>query len=212
VVLGSLDSPALDRAVATVRGFGVSDVQTVAFDPVETWSHARLVDTVFDSGDIDVVVLCPGVESLESAEDESLDQALAVDVLSASFVGSTSIALQVVRRMKRQGHGTLVTVVQTVGARHGSNDFVVTSAMAGLDAFAVGLAESAQESGTRVIVCRTALPGYPGVAAPSAVGAAVASAIRSRRSETIYVPASLRAVASGMRLFPRPLSRRLRRR
>ncbi|MEI8083983.1 MAG: decaprenylphospho-beta-D-erythro-pentofuranosid-2-ulose 2-reductase, partial [Actinomycetes bacterium] len=105
----------------------------------------------------------------------------------------------------------LVTVVEAVGARPGTADFVMASGMAGLDAFAVGLAEATRDAGVRIIVCRTATANYPGAADPQAIGSAVAAAIRSRRSDIIYVPATLRAVASGMRLVPRPLSRRFRR-
>ncbi|MEI8084320.1 MAG: decaprenylphospho-beta-D-erythro-pentofuranosid-2-ulose 2-reductase, partial [Actinomycetes bacterium] len=104
VVLGAPASPELDNAVTRIRGFGVGEVRTVDFDPREDWSHARLIDSVFDAGDIDVVVLIPGPQVSELTDPSgSIDATAAIEVLSATLTGSASAALQLTRRMGTQG-------------------------------------------------------------------------------------------------------------
>lgn len=219
VILAGPECDAIASAAARVRGFGVGRVETPRFEATETWSHARLVDQVFDAGDVDVVVLAADVGS--NAGESQTNPSVAIEIASANYTGSVSIGLQVARRMREQGHGFFVILSSVAGERPRQSDFIFGSSMAGLDAFAVGLGESLRKSGVRVIVCRIAqvsnrestVPAGPRksgtVADPPAIGESVAAAIRSRRSDIIYVPASLRTVMSGLRHLPRPVFRRL---
>lgn len=219
VVLAGPECEGLGAAAARVRGFGVGQVETPRFAATETWSHARLVDQIFDAGDVDLVVLAADVG--DGLRDSQTNPAVAIEIASANYTGSVSIGLQVARRMQEQGHGFFVILSSVAGERPRQSDFIFGSSMAGLDAFAVGLGESLRKSGVRVIVCRIAqvsnrdstVPTGPRksgtVADPPAIGDSVAAAIRSRRSDIIYVPASLRTVMSGLRHLPRPVFRRL---
>ena len=89
---------------------------------------------------------------------------------------------------------------------------------AGLDAFARGLADALHGSGVRVLLVR---PGFvtgrmtagmtpaPLATTSQAVGAAVAAALRRPAAGTVWVPPSLAVLATGLRLLPRPVWRRL---
>lgn len=203
VVIADRASDELDKAVALVRRFGVSDVTGVSFEPTEPWAHGRLINDVFDAGDIDLVVLLAGPDT--SQQDFEANPGDAVAMCAANYTGSVSAGLHVSRRLRAQGHGCFVVI--TFASRAPSSNFVYRSAMSGLDAFAVGLVESLRGSGARVIVTRIASAHS---VTPSEVASAVAGAVRSRRAEIIYVPASFRTAMSGLRTLPRPAKRMLR--
>ena len=203
VILAGPPSGDLEWAAQRVRSFGVVRVETPVFEPTETWSHARLIDTIFNAGDVDVVVLASNAEADQRECEENPSEA--VYVAATNYTGSVSVALNVTRRLRAQGHGTLVVLSSVAGERPRRSNFVYGSSMAGLDAFAVGLGDSMRGSGARVIVTRIS----PATGDPPAIASGVAAAIRSRRADVIYVPASLRTVMSGLRHLPGPVFRRL---
>ena len=96
-------------------------------------------------------------------------------------------------------------------------NLVYGSSKAGLHAFFQGLADSLSGTGLEVIIVR---PGFvhtkmtagraaqPLLTTPKRVGRTIADAI-GNGSGTIWVPAALRVVMSGLRHLPRPVFRRI---
>src|SRR4051794_6543303 len=116
VVLAGRRVEALDAAAADLRNVGVKDVDTARFDADDTGSHGTFIDEVFDRHpDIDVVLMAHGVLGDQEQAEQNPDEA--VRILETNFVGSASLGLHASRRLKQQGHGTLVVLSSVAGER-----------------------------------------------------------------------------------------------
>ncbi len=216
VVLAARDPGRTDPLADELRAGGATDVEAVAFDATDFASHRAFVEGVFERhGDIDCVVVAFGV--LGSQDELMRDEAAAVDVVQSNYTGAVSVTVPLVERMSAQGHGTIVYLSSVAGERARKSNFVYGSSKAGLDAFAQGLGDSLQGSGVQVMVVR---PGFvrtkmtagleeaPLATDADAVAEAIAAGLR-RNAHTVWVPAPLRLVMSGLRHLPRPVFRRL---
>lgn len=216
VVLAGRHQESLDAAASKVRSTGPVTVETAQFDAVATDSHDKIIDEIFDSsGDIDVVVMAFGVLGDQDRDEAGGDGA--VRLAMTNYVGAVSSGLAVARRLKEQGHGTLVVLSSVAGERVRRANFIYGSSKAGLDGFAQGLGDSLTGSGARVLIIR---PGFvhtqmtegmkaaPMSTTADAVAEATAKAIVAGR-EMIWVPATLRPVFAGFRHLPRPVWRRM---
>lgn len=215
VVLAGRPSPALDDAVATLTAAGVPGVTTAAFDAADTASHAALIDGVFDSGDVDVTLLAFGMLGDQLAAEA--DPNLAVEMATVNYTGAVSVGLHVARRLAAQGHGSLVVFSSVAGDRPRRSNFVYGSTKAGLDAFAQGLGDALAGSGAHVLVVRpgmvrtrmsAGLPEAPMTTDPEVVGNVVVQALR-RGKHTVYAPAPLAILMTGLRHLPRPIFRKV---
>lgn len=215
VVLAGRPSPALDEAAAALAADGVAGVVTAGFDAADTAAHEAFVDSVFDAGDIDVVLLASGVLGDQAAFES--DPALAVEAAQVNYVGAMSVALNVSRRLRTQRHGVLVVLSSVAGERARRSNFVYGSTKAGLDAVGLGLVEVLRGSGARAMVVRPGfvrtrmtahLPEAPLAVTADEVGAAVVEGL-SKGRELVYVPGLMRPVMSALRHVPRTLFRRL---
>ncbi len=215
VILAGRKSAALDEAVANLTAAGVSGVESVQFDATDTSSHEAFINDVFDGGDIDVVLLAFGVLG-DQAEAEA-DPEKAVATATTNYTGAVSVGLNVGRRLRKQGHGTLVVLSSVAGDRARRSNYVYGSTKAGLDTFAQGLGDALHGTGAKVLVVR---PGFvrsrmtvgmkeaPLSVNTSDVGEAIVSALK-RGKETVYVPSTLRVVMTGLKSLPRPVFRKL---
>lgn len=215
VILAGRPSTALDASATSLAQSGVDGVTTAAFDALETDAHGGFIDEIFDAGDIDIVILAFGVLGDQFAAEA--DPALAVQIASTNYTGAVSVGLHVARRLRQQGHGTLVVLSSVAGDRARRSNFVYGSTKAGLDAFAQGLADALAGSGAHVLVVRpgmvrtkmsAGLPEAPMTTDPQDVAAIVVKALRKGKT-TVYAPGPLRFVMSGIKLVPRPLFRKL---
>jgi decaprenylphospho-beta-D-erythro-pentofuranosid-2-ulose 2-reductase len=216
VLLAARNPARSEPAAAELRTAGAARVETVGFDADDHASHERFADDVFDShGDIDLVLVTFGV--LGDQERAAADATAATAIVRTNFLGAVSATIPVVRRMREQGHGTIVALSSVAGERVRKSNFVYGSSKAGFDGFFQGLGDSLQGSGVDVMVVR---PGFvrtkmtAGLDAPplSTTPEAVAEAIvggLARGSQTVWVPGSLRAVMAIVRHLPRPVFRRL---
>ncbi|MFE9398027.1 decaprenylphospho-beta-D-erythro-pentofuranosid-2-ulose 2-reductase [Streptomyces flavidovirens] len=214
VWLAGRPSPALETAAAGLRALG-AEVRTVAFDALDPVAHEEKLGKVFAEGDIDMVLLAFGVLG-DQAHDE--EQPLsAVRVAQTNYTGAVSAGLVCAKALQGQGHGSLVVLSSVAGERTRRANFIYGSSKAGLDAFAQGLGDALHGSGVHVMVVRpgfvrskmtTGLPEAPLATTPEAVAAAIETGLR-RRSETVWVPGTMRFVMSALRHVPRPLFRRL---
>ncbi|MFI1567040.1 decaprenylphospho-beta-D-erythro-pentofuranosid-2-ulose 2-reductase [Streptomyces sp. NPDC020490] len=214
VWLAGRPSPALERSADGLRALG-ADVRTVAFDALDPDSHETVLGKVFAEGDIDMVLLAFGILG-DQAHDER-DPSAAVRVAQTNYTGAVSAGLVSARALQAQGHGSLVVLSSVAGERARRANFIYGSSKAGLDAFAQGLGDALHGTGVHVMVVR---PGFvrskmtaglaeaPLATTPQAVAAAVELGLR-RRSETVWVPGTLRVVMSALRHVPRAVFRRL---
>jgi decaprenylphospho-beta-D-erythro-pentofuranosid-2-ulose 2-reductase len=216
VVLAARDPAAAEPAAEELRQAGASDVSTVAFDALDSASHAAFVDEVFArAGDIDCALVAFGV--LGSQDDYERDGQAAARAVQVNFTGAVSVSIPLVERLRRQGHGVVVFLSSVAAERARKSNYVYGSSKAGLDAFAQGLGDSLQGSGVQVMVVR---PGFvrtkmtagldeaPMTTDPDKVAEAIAAGLR-RGSHTVWAPAPLRVVFAILRHLPRAIFKRL---
>lgn len=196
---------------------GVS-VDIVDFDADNTDSHEAVLGSVFDAGDIDVMILAFGVLGDQTAI--NADPTLAIPVLRTNFLGGASALLNTAKLMTEQGHGDIIVLSSVAADRGRADNFVYGSSKAGLDAMAQGLGDALVGSGVSVLVVR---PGFvrtrmtEGMAeAPFAtdtevVAQTTVAALTSGKS-VVYAPKVLRAVMGGLKSLPRPVFRRVAKR
>lgn len=219
VLAGRPGSSSLSAAAAEAHTLGVPDVQVVDFDAADPASHAKVIDEIWDRcGDIDLVLVAFGV--LGDQEEAEAEPSSAIEVATTNFTGSVTSGLAVARRLRAQGHGTLVALSSVAGERVRRANFVYGATKAGMDGFFQGLADSLVGSGARVIVVR---PGFvttkmtagmspaPLATTPEAVASAIVDALGSAGGSgtTVWVPAALRPVFAVMRHLPRAVWRRM---
>lgn len=216
VVLAGRRPEQLRAAAAGLTEAGASAVDVAAFDAVATETHEAFVEEmVARHGDLDVVIVAFGV--LHDQQSAETDASVALDMARTNYLGFVSVALPIARRLREQGHGTLIVLSSVAAERPRRSNFAYGSSKAGVDAFAQGLGDSLVGSGAQVLVVR---PGFvhtrmtagmkaaPLSTTPEAVAAAIVSGLR-RGTEVIWVPAPVRILMMILRHLPRPIFRRL---
>jgi decaprenylphospho-beta-D-erythro-pentofuranosid-2-ulose 2-reductase len=190
---------------------------TLAFDATALDTHESVIAAAFAGGDVDLVISAAGILVPQDALER--EPAAAGRLVETNFTGHVTALLAAAGRMRAQGHGVIVILSSVAAVRPRKANLVYGAAKAGLDAFGRGLADSLHGSGVRVVLVR---PGFvtgrmtrgmspaPLATTPAHVGAAVAAAL-ARGDAEVWVPGSLRLLAVGLRLIPRPAWRRLRR-
>jgi decaprenylphospho-beta-D-erythro-pentofuranosid-2-ulose 2-reductase len=207
VVLAAREPQRIDPA--PLLAAGAERVEAVAFDAVDTGSHAAFLDDVFSRfGDIDLALVAFGVLG---EEDDP------VSVLEVNTVGAASVMSLVARRMVDQGHGTIVLLSSVAGERVRKSNFMYGSSKAGADGFAQGLGDSLAGTGVDVMVVRPGFvktkmtEGLDPVPFSTTADAVAGEIVRglARGSDVVWAPPLLRVVMSVLRHVPRPLFRRL---
>jgi decaprenylphospho-beta-D-erythro-pentofuranosid-2-ulose 2-reductase len=220
----ALVSPALRTVVLAVRRpgdldldalrFGDAEVVAVAFEADDVETHEAVITDVADRfGDLDVVVQAFGQLGAPGLD----DPVEAARLAEVNYVGAVSSGLAVARRLRGQGHGTLVVLSSVAGVRTRASNFVYGSTKAGQDAFATGLGHALHGSGASVLTVR---PGFvrssmtegmdeaPFSVDPSDVADAVVTGLRRGRS-VVWVPGILQLVFGLLRYAPGFVWRRL---
>jgi decaprenylphospho-beta-D-erythro-pentofuranosid-2-ulose 2-reductase len=209
VVLAARSTEAADPVAADLRRRGATTVDVIAFDAADFGSHEKIIDSVFESHDIDAVLLAFGVLGDQATFDD--DPAAAAAAVEVNYVGGVSSGLAVAKCFRKQGHGTLIVLSSVAGERARKDNFVYGSSKAGLDAFAQGLGDELEGTGARVLVVR---PGFvhtrmtAGMApAPlSTTADVVADAVvdgLAKGSHTVWAPPPLRYLFAVLRHLPR---------
>ena len=215
VVLAARPSATRDAAVADLTAAGIGGVTAIDFDAMNPGSHGGLIDGVFDAGDVDIVLLAFGV--LGTQDEAEADPMKAVEIAQVNYTGAVSVGLHVARRLRQQGHGSLVVFSSVAGDRARRTNYVYGSTKAGLDAFAQGLGDALHGTGAHVLVVRpgmvrtrmsAGLPEAPMTIDPQEVAQIVVVALRKGK-ETVYAPGPLRFVMTGLKALPRPVFRKI---
>jgi len=210
------DQERLSAAARWLAERGVRRVGIVAADAAELDAHAEAVGQAFgDAGGFDVVILAVGRLGAQAGLDA--DPREAAEVMRVTFLGTGSLLLECLRRLRDQGRGTLVVLSSVAAERPRAGNAVYGAAKAGLDALAQGLADATAGTGVRVLVVR---PGFvrtrmtaglqpaPMAVTPERVADATVKALTGR-AHTVWVPGRLRFVFAVLRHVPRPIYRRL---
>lgn len=216
VVLLARDPEAVRRAAAPLADAG-AEVITMPFDAAATETHAAVVDQAFaQHGDFDVVLLAFGVLGDQAAFEG--DPAAAARAAIVNYAGGVSSGLAVARRLREQGHGTLVVLSSVAGQRPRRENYVYGSSKAGLDALAIGIGEALRGSGAGVMVVRPGfvrsamtrhLPVAPFAQTPGQVADAIVAGL-DRGATVVWVPGLLRWLFLALRALPSALFRMLR--
>jgi decaprenylphospho-beta-D-erythro-pentofuranosid-2-ulose 2-reductase len=210
------DQPRLHAAAASLEQDGIT-ISTIA--PVEATAverHESEIGEAFSSaGGFDVVVVAVGLLGAQFGLDA--ESAEAVEVMRVNFLGAGSLLFQCLRRLRTQGHGTLIVLSSVAAERPRAGNAIYGAAKAGLDALAQGLADGSAGTGVRVLVIRpgfvmtkmtAGLSAAPMSVTPQEVAEATVRALGSR-AHTVWVPGKLRYVFAVLRHLPRALFRRL---
>lgn len=214
VVLAARPGSRRDEAEATLTGLGCT-VETLDFDATDLDRSVPLLGEVFDRLDVDVAVVAHGV--LPDQDHLEADPQAAAEVCTVNYTSAVVIGLLLADRMRTQGRGVIVALSSVAGGRPRVANYVYGSTKAGLDAFYTGLRDRLRGSGVRVLVVR---PGHvhtrmtaglapaPFAVLPERVAGAVAPRLGTG-NQTVWVPAVLGAVMTGLKALPAPLFRRV---
>ena len=189
----------------------------VRFDARDADSAGPVVSQCFEvAGEpVDLVIVAVG-ELGDSEVDES-DPHRVSTLMTVNTTWPAAALAAVAARLRDQGRGRIVVLSSVAGYRVRRSNFVYGAGKAGLDAFAIGLAESLRATDVSVHVVR---PGFVFTkmtegrkAAPFAVGADrvaddIADGIAKGRT-VIWSPALLKWVFGVLRLLPQGIWRRL---
>jgi decaprenylphospho-beta-D-erythro-pentofuranosid-2-ulose 2-reductase len=222
-IVRELDSPVLRRVILACRRpdevdvTGLSDhaeVSAVRFDAVDHAAHEELISSVAaDVGDLDVVIQAFGELGADDGDDPEAGARLA----EVNFVGAVSSGLAAARRLRSQGHGTLIVLSSVAGIRTRPSNFVYGSTKAAQDAFSTGLGHALHGSGAKVLTVR---PGFvrssmtegldaaPFAVDPTDVARMTVAGFR-RGADVVWAPPILRWVFAILRFVPGPVWRRL---
>ena len=217
VTLAGRDPESLARTADVLRLGRTADIHVVGYDAADSPAQvtAMIDDSVRRSGDIDVTLICVG--SLPDQRRLDTDTAAAEHALHVNMVAPAVAAHVAADRCVEQGHGTVVVLSSAAAVRPRRSLYAYGAAKAGLDAYALGLAERLRGSGAGVMVVR---PGHvrtrmtegrsepPLSVAADRVAAAIIAGLR-REATVVWVPQAIQPVMLGLRHMPRPLLRRL---
>ncbi len=218
----------LERAVLAVREpAGVAEriaviapklsTSVVAWDATDVAAHQQLVrDAAAALGDIDLVLCAVGV--LGHGAGRETDPVDVERMIRVNFGGCAAALSAAADQLAGQGHGTIVVLSSIAGVRPRRSNYVYGASKAGLDAFALGLADSLRPSGVNVVVVR---PGFvrskmtdglepaPFATDPGAVASAIVTATVRARSGVVWVPRLLGPLFGFFRILPRGVWRRI---
>ena len=217
VVLAGRGERALKAAADSVAEGTGSRVEIIGFDATDPGTHDAVLDeAVARAGaDLDVVVIAFGLLGDEAADEAGGDGA--VRVATTNYVGAVSAGLAAARRLKAQGHGSIVALSSVAGERVRRANFIYGSSKAGMDGFFQGLGDSLAGTGVDVLIVRpgfvrtkmtAGMKGQPMATSAEAVALATVKALQSGRS-VVWVPGPLRVVFAVFRHLPRAVWRRM---
>jgi decaprenylphospho-beta-D-erythro-pentofuranosid-2-ulose 2-reductase len=217
VVLIGRDPRGLQRAVEGLIAAGCPSVSALELDALQTESHERIVEEAFNRlGGVDIVILAVGVLGERGGLPD--DVGGAIEVLQVNVVGAGSLLIQLARRLRDGGGGSLVVLSSVAAERPRRGNVVYGASKSALDSLAQGLGDALYEDGVRVLVVR---PGFVHTRmtrglepAPLATTAEVVASVvvrgMERGAHTVWAPQRLRWLMLAARMLPRALFRRMK--
>ena len=190
---------------------------SVRFDAREADSAGPVVSRCFEQAGEPVDLVIMAVGELGDNEIDETDPHRVSAMMSVNMAWPAAALASVAVRLRDQGRGRIIVLSSVAGYRVRRANFVYGAGKAGLDAFAIGLAESLRETDVSVHVVRPGFvltkmtAGRP--PAPFAVNADrvaddIADGIAKGRT-VIWSPPQLRWIFGVLRLLPQAIWRRL---
>ncbi len=214
VVLAGRDVAAIDDRAESLRARGAV-VDVVAYDALTPQATETVIAAARTRGDIDVVVVAFGRLGLPfSLDDPTVDT---TELSELNFTAAIAAMQAAARTLKIQGHGSLVVLSSVAGMRVRPENAVYGATKAGVDGFALALADALHGSGVHVMVVRPGFvhtkmtegrPKAPFSTTADAVALDIVEGIRRRR-RVVWSPGVLRFAFTALRVLPAPLWRKL---
>jgi len=216
VLLAGRNEKSLQAAAEELRALSVAKVETERLDVTRIGTLEAFADAAARRvGHIDLVLIAAG--ELGTADLTALDAPAVASLATTNFTGPAAVITAFARVLCAQGDGRIVVLSSVAGYRVRAANFVYGATKAGLDGFALGLADALAGSGVEVMVVR---PGYvrtkmtAGLRTPPfAIDAPDVAAAVIRGLETgaavVWAPSWLRYVFGILRLAPRSIWRRV---
>jgi decaprenylphospho-beta-D-erythro-pentofuranosid-2-ulose 2-reductase len=190
---------------------------SVCFDARDADGAGSVVARCFEEAaePVDLVVLAVG--ELGNNEVDESDPHRVSALMSVNVAWPAAALASVAARLREQGRGRIVVLSSVAGYRIRRSNFVYGAGKAGLDAFAIGLAESLRETEVSVHVVRPGFvftkmtagrPAAPFAVSADRVAADMVDGIAKGRT-VIWSPAPLRWVFGVLGLLPQGIWRRL---
>lgn len=216
VILAARRADTLSAEADTLRHAGATTVHCVDFDADETATHQGLLTKINDEhGPIAVAVVAFGILGDQERAEREPDHAVAI--VHTDFVAQVSVLTVLANLMRTNGHGELVVFSSVAGVRVRRANYVYGSAKAGLDGFALGLADALHGSGARLLLVRPGFvigrmtqgmkPAPLSRTAPQVADAVVAGL--AKKKTVVWVPPALRLMFIVARLVPAAIWRRM---
>jgi decaprenylphospho-beta-D-erythro-pentofuranosid-2-ulose 2-reductase len=215
VILAGRNAKTLDALAEELGVLGVT-AETASLDVIDVAGHDGFAaDAVARLGEIDVVLVTAGDLGISSLDE--LDANAVASIIGTNFTGPAAATLALAKVLRAQGWGRIVVLSSVAGVRVRKANFVYGSSKAGLDGFALGLADVLEGSGVKVTVVR---PGFvhskmtrgmkpaPFAVDPMAVAVAIISALETGKA-VVWVPTVLEPIFAAMRMLPLAVWRRI---
>jgi decaprenylphospho-beta-D-erythro-pentofuranosid-2-ulose 2-reductase len=189
----------------------------VRFDARDAESAGAVVARCFEEAGEPVDLVIVAVGELGDPEVDETDPQRVTALMTVNTTWPAAALAAVATRLREQGRGRIVVLSSVAGYRVRRSNFVYGAGKAGLDAFAIGLAESLRETDVTVHVVR---PGFvftkmtegrkaaPFAVGPDRVADDIADGIAKGRT-VIWSPAALKWVIGVLGLLPQGIWRRL---
>jgi len=146
------DDPRATSSVELMEAAGASGVRWVDFDATAFTTHAEVLGSAWEGGDVDVAIVAFGL--LGDAEELWQDQAKAVEIAQVNYTGAVSVGVLLGQRMAQQGYGQIIAMSSAAGEVVRRSNFVYGSTKAGLDGFYRNLGQALEPAGVKVLVIR----------------------------------------------------------
>jgi decaprenylphospho-beta-D-erythro-pentofuranosid-2-ulose 2-reductase len=215
VVLGVRSPASATSTLNRLRSAGV-DADTIVFDALDPASHAEVIDAAAERmGDIDMVILAFGI--LDGHAELDTDPVFAAQVVQTNFGGAVSAGLASAVQLRKQGHGTILSITSVAGVRSRAENMIYASSKAGMDSFSQALGDALIGTGARCVVVR---PGFvhthmtegmkpaPFATTPDKIADTVISGLQKNK-EIIWAPSIMMPMFLTLRHLPRFLWRKV---
>jgi len=194
IVLAGRDIDDLERSAADITVTTGRSARVMAFDALDTASHADFVARAATIEGILNIALLFGTMP-EQAEMDA-DPHIALDCLAAGFTGAVSILHHFAPLLEARRAGCVIGFGSVAGDRGRLKNYVYGAGKAGLHTYLAGLRNRLGRSGVHVMTVKPGfvdtamtfgLPGLFLVASPALVAQATLDAARAGK-DVIYVP------------------------
>lgn len=215
VLLGVRSPASASAAIARFRAAGV-DADAVVFDALDPASHSKVIESAVEQiGDLDMIIMAFGI--LDGHTEIDTDPAFAATVIQTNFVGAVSVGLASAKQLRKQGHGTLLSISSVAGVRARAENMIYASSKAGMDSFSQALGDALIGTGARCVVVR---PGFvhtqmtegmkpaPFATTPEKIAETVIAGLQKNK-EIIWAPAIMMPMFLTLKHLPRFLWRKV---